>query len=367
MNRHIMVVDDSEMNLKVAEALLGKYKFTCDLFSGPQDAFNALLQKDYCMILMDYMMPVMDGMEAAKHIRGMSGGSHPDDYYKSIPIIALTAEDNPSLHIQMLKSGINDIMPKPVKGELLLSMYSKLCGGSSEPDSLQDNQTTETAHAADSDIKKNSDSRKNSSAASRASAPAQDASALHGISREVLDEMMSLDSQGFIDVLSIFLEDAGGKIKRITSAFSAADYAEYTVEVHRLKSEAKIVGATKLAESARELEFAGKAITGVIPNGHSEQANIAFIKVKTPGVINMLSSLANDIPAFIEAYKKETVSAASSDAAPVDGSALSHITKDDIDKINRYISHAKEALASGEYNFVSEWLDEITEVINCWN
>jgi CheY-like chemotaxis protein len=115
----ILVVDDNSVNLYVARNLLGLYdiKPTCVL-SGEM-AIKAVEKHDFDLILMDYMMPRMDGIEAAHRIREQYPA------YKDIPIIAFTANAVEEARELLLKEGMDDFISKPVKGSELEALLKK--------------------------------------------------------------------------------------------------------------------------------------------------------------------------------------------------------------------------------------------------
>ena len=69
---------------------------------------------------MDHIMPVMDGLEAAQTIRKLEG-----DYYKNLPILALTANDAKSDREEYLEAGMNDFVSKPIMMEELFGKIRK--------------------------------------------------------------------------------------------------------------------------------------------------------------------------------------------------------------------------------------------------
>ncbi len=115
----ILVVDDNSVNLFVAKSLLELFKIrpTCVL-SGAL-AVKAASKNHYDLILMDYMMPQMDGIEAMKKIREEA----PE--YRDIPIIAFTANAVEEARELLLKEGMDDFIAKPVKAEELEAVLDK--------------------------------------------------------------------------------------------------------------------------------------------------------------------------------------------------------------------------------------------------
>jgi signal transduction histidine kinase/DNA-binding response OmpR family regulator len=105
----ILVVDDFQSNILVIEGLLWPYKikvFTCK--NGLQ-ALELAREHHFDLILMDHMMPVMDGVEATLTIRNW-----PEDKFQDLPIIALTANAVSGMKEMYLSNGFNDYISKPI-------------------------------------------------------------------------------------------------------------------------------------------------------------------------------------------------------------------------------------------------------------
>lgn len=114
----ILLVEDSGVNVRVAKGLLKPLKLQIDVAENGLIALEKVTQKKYDIILMDHMMPVMDGIEASKKIREMN-----DEYYKRVPIIALTANAITGAKEEFLEAGMNDFVSKPIKiNDILLAL-----------------------------------------------------------------------------------------------------------------------------------------------------------------------------------------------------------------------------------------------------
>jgi signal transduction histidine kinase/CheY-like chemotaxis protein len=108
----ILVVDDILTNLKVARGLMIPYGMAIDTCqSGPQ-AIELLRENKYDLIVMDHMMPEMDGIEAVRLIRLMEDR---ENYFKRVPVIALTANALSGMKEMFLDRGFNDYIPKPIE------------------------------------------------------------------------------------------------------------------------------------------------------------------------------------------------------------------------------------------------------------
>ena len=103
-----LVVDDNELNIKVASTLLKKYNFTIDSCTNGQDCIKKLLQDDsYDIIFLDDMMPRMSGREVIKKLRQAEGFN--------IPTIALTANAIEGMKEEYLACGFDDYLSKPIE------------------------------------------------------------------------------------------------------------------------------------------------------------------------------------------------------------------------------------------------------------
>jgi CheY-like chemotaxis protein len=114
----ILIVEDNLVNQKVASLLLKKEGFNVDLANDGQEAVNMVTAKTtvYSLILMDCMMPVMDGFAATEAIRAWEQ----EQMVARLPIIALTASVFVEDIDKCYQSGMDDYVAKPFKKELML-------------------------------------------------------------------------------------------------------------------------------------------------------------------------------------------------------------------------------------------------------
>jgi CheY-like chemotaxis protein len=108
-NACVLIVDDLSTNLTVTEGLLAPFKMNIDCCLSGQEAIRLAQEKAYDLILMDHMMPEMDGVEATKHIRSLPGPR-----FESLPIVALTANAISGMREMFLENGFNDFLSKPI-------------------------------------------------------------------------------------------------------------------------------------------------------------------------------------------------------------------------------------------------------------
>ena len=106
----VLVVDDVDINLDVVEAMLMPYEMEVTLCTSGAEAIEAVKSNYFDLVLMDHMMPNMDGVETVKIIRELSGGA-----YASLPIVALTANAIVGVKEMFLENGFDDYLSKPIE------------------------------------------------------------------------------------------------------------------------------------------------------------------------------------------------------------------------------------------------------------
>lgn len=108
LNAKVLLVEDNRVNQVVANNFLKKWGIEVDFAANGQEALELIQRKGYSLVLMDLQMPVMDGYTAARKIREMA-----DPYFKTIPIIALTASAMLEIRQKAFDCGMNDYISKP--------------------------------------------------------------------------------------------------------------------------------------------------------------------------------------------------------------------------------------------------------------
>jgi two-component system sensor histidine kinase/response regulator len=114
MYKKILVVDDTPANIQLIASLLDGEGYDIELATSGFDALLSLKEADYDLILLDVMMPEMDGFETCHKIKEI-------EKYKHIPVIFLTAKTEPDDITRGFKSGGVDYITKPFNAEELLS------------------------------------------------------------------------------------------------------------------------------------------------------------------------------------------------------------------------------------------------------
>lgn len=114
----ILIVDDVKLNLQVAKGLLSVMKMHVDTAESGQEAIDLVKLHRYDLILMDHMMPGMDGIVATHKIRKLADTTG-DTYYNEVPVLALTANALAGMREKFIEEGLQDYISKPVEEKTL--------------------------------------------------------------------------------------------------------------------------------------------------------------------------------------------------------------------------------------------------------
>ena len=124
--KHILIVDDVELNREIAVAVIEDAGMKVETAENGKEAIEMLSKSEegyYDLILMDVMMPIMNGYEATQEIRKLENRKLAD-----IPIIAMTANDFEEDRIAAIKAGMNDHLSKPIQIDKLYEMMKRYLG-----------------------------------------------------------------------------------------------------------------------------------------------------------------------------------------------------------------------------------------------
>jgi signal transduction histidine kinase/CheY-like chemotaxis protein len=116
----ILLVEDYELNQKLALRLIERAGYHADLANNGQEAVEAVEAGEYDLILMDMQMPVMDGLEATRRIRSLERGAD-----RHLPIIALTANVGEDIKNSCLAAGMDGYLTKPIRSDALREVLEK--------------------------------------------------------------------------------------------------------------------------------------------------------------------------------------------------------------------------------------------------
>lgn len=124
----ILIVDDNNVNLKVAAALLKRYHIETVTAGSGQEAIDILAKGErFDIVFMDYLMPEMDGMEATRQIRTLN-----EYCAKELVVVALSANAVAQTQVEFLECGMNDSLLKPIMKDPLEQILLKWIGAAKQ-------------------------------------------------------------------------------------------------------------------------------------------------------------------------------------------------------------------------------------------
>jgi DNA-binding response OmpR family regulator len=121
MAKRILIVDDDEMVLIALNELLKPEGYEVQTLSNGSEALKKLDQNGYDLLMLDIIMPEMDGFELCKKIREKEN-------YRETPIVFLTAKSQEEDRVQGIEAGANLFLSKPISPEKLLGIISDTIG-----------------------------------------------------------------------------------------------------------------------------------------------------------------------------------------------------------------------------------------------
>ena len=257
----ILVVDDNEINISIAQGLLAPMNAIIDSALSGQEAIDKVNKTDYDIVLMDHMMPEMDGVETTQLIRKFNP-VHPIIIAQSANVLA----DAQKLFAQ---AGMNDFIAKPIDVRDMAEKIRKwlpeekiitIAGVEAETDDVWDNAFLKSG---------------------------------------MLDFDKAIGALGsaelYLKIASEYYRTGRDKIEGIESALQRNDIGDYTIRVHALKSSSRQIGAFLIGGIAEKMEMAGKAGDIETINKHNDK------------MIDMFSDLISDMePYFDEPEEDES-------------------------------------------------------------
>ncbi len=217
--RRVLVAEDNPINQRVIETHLERLKIAAVCVGNGQEAVE-MMDQPWDLILMDARMPVLDGFDATRTIRGLGIDT---------PILALSADVVAEARAAATESGMNGFLPKPVTEEMLVSALVQWLG----------DEVIELSESTD-----------------RATAPPTPATLFDPFPIERLAQLAKLSKKPEMvdDLVRQFKERLPAKIAAMRAATVAGDHEQIIELAHALRGSASTLGATRVATVADSLE-----------------------------------------------------------------------------------------------------------------
>jgi CheY-like chemotaxis protein/anti-sigma regulatory factor (Ser/Thr protein kinase) len=252
----ILVVDDNRMNLVVFTSLLKHTNVKIDTAMSGDEGLSLAYNKKYDIIFFDHMMPKKNGIETLHELKAQK-----DNPNITTPTICLTANAISGAREEYLAEGFDDYLTKPIDANKLEDMIIHyLPEGKIEFSEAGDEPKVSTPEIP------------------------IELEPLQGL--DWLDTAVGMKNSGSLEVylplLKIFYTSLDEKAETIDGFYKAGDYKNYTIDVHGLKSSARIIGAVKFGDDAQLLENAGKRGDLAYIHEHHEKFIQTFRSFKEP-------------------------------------------------------------------------------------
>jgi CheY-like chemotaxis protein len=115
----VLVAEDNPTNQMVIKEMLDKAGVRADVVGNGLEAVSAMRERPYDLVLMDVMMPELDGLAATRQIRALDGEAG------RVPIFGLTANTSPDDHAAFVEGGMDMVLTKPVRYRRLAEIVSE--------------------------------------------------------------------------------------------------------------------------------------------------------------------------------------------------------------------------------------------------
>lgn len=270
-NARILVVDDNAMNISVVEGLLKSTQIKVDKASGGLEALELCADTFYDLILMDHMMPNIDGIETLHRLKATDGPN------QDTPVIVLTANAVSGAKEMYEAEGFIDYMSKPIQGKPLEEKILQYLPESRyvlvEYDKVEADLFAKLWEAIANEI----------------------TAEYHFKTIDVRSAVESAEGskETFRFLLQSFHDNATKNRTDIETSFRDKDHINYTIYVHALKSTSKMIGALELSEKAKALEMAGK------------ENDVEYIMANHTEVLELFDQVMTEITDYLDTVKPE--------------------------------------------------------------
>ena len=226
----ILVAEDNPANQLVARAMLQKMGHDVDTVADGQEAVDLIQKAPYDAVLMDVHMPTVDGLTATRKIRALEGA------YKTLPVVALTANANSEYEADCRQAGMNAFISKPYSVEQLNEILAQVCQPQGhERDALQDKPHARLRE------------REPEPVVLEASPEAAFA-----------DLLGTVGVEGVREVLNTLQRNGADLIQEIDNSFSRNDFDAVALAAHSLKSACRSANLVKAGNLAMEIELSAR-------------------------------------------------------------------------------------------------------------
>ncbi|MBK8807103.1 MAG: response regulator [Bacteroidales bacterium] len=237
-NFNILVAEDNKINQKYIANLLDLYHIHTDIVENGLLAVEKITNKQYHCVLMDMHMPELNGIDATLKIR-----SFDDEYFKTIPIIALTAAAYKEDEEKMLNAGMNAYISKPINEAKLIEILKE----------IDNNKKTEFQSSEENNISTPEQNIPISNPETPKTMPD------NIISRKEFDSNFGVFKKAvLVEIITDFIDAHENKLNKMRQHIDNKDARKLMLDAHSFKGEIALFGAESVKEKFLILENMGK-------------------------------------------------------------------------------------------------------------
>lgn len=265
----VLAVDDNPVNLRVAQKLLECYGVEADGVLSGEEAIEACRKENYEIILMDQMMPKMDGIEALKRIRSLSSYYEQSEIGLLDPegphavVIALTANAVSGVREELMGYGFDEYLSKPIDVKELERLLMQFV-------------PKERISYTDSTREKEYENAK------------EKWNELLGVDTALGMARCGGKQKDYHEVLAMIVNSGQKQMESVNRLATEGKLEDYTILIHAMKGQLYNIGATELGDAAKELETAGK------------EKNASYIMEQLPSFLEKYQVFVEQINTYLE-------------------------------------------------------------------
>ncbi len=255
----VLLVEDNRVNRELAKEHLSKLHCSVVTAEHGKESIALAMENTVDIILMDCQMPVMDGFDATKALKGMMANGE----IAPTPIVALTANAMDGDRERCLKAGMDDYATKPIRKAMLIDLLTRWCvdcEGEDEGLSMTDQGVGKTevgaASGPDDDVPVGGQPM-----------PIEIAGTEMTIDLEVINDTRDVLGDQFATVIGFYLEDAAKYVHDVETGAACGDAQCVVAGAHPLKSSSRELGVMELSSAAKQIEEAARSgdMAGIDP------------------------------------------------------------------------------------------------------
>lgn len=260
----VLIVDDSKVNLSVATNILKRFDIDANTANNGFDAIRMVEEEHFDLVFMDHMMPDIDGVETTERIR-----EHKGQYFKSLPIVALTANATDEARHMFMEHGFTDYMSKPIDKDVINDILYKW---------LPKNK-----------IATKEDTSKTEKFKDKFTIAFEKA----GIDIDLGLSYTGDDMDGYIKIIKSFIKESDNYVEKLKEYADEEDLKNYGIFAHGSKGALASIGAKNLSDYAKEHEFKAK------------EDNLDFVKKNHMELASRIHKLAIALKDIVKSYDIE--------------------------------------------------------------